>query len=389
MVSPPAGFAIVTSLLFVGIATLANAREQAGFAGRQHVYIGTYTGPKSQGIYRAELDLASGKLSEPQLAAEATNPSFLNIHPNHRFLYAVSREGDKQGGVLAFAIEPRTGKLTQLGKQAACGLAPCHLVVDRSGKCVLTASYGGGTVSALPIHSDGSLGDAATTIEHKDAAGAAAPRASHAHSIFLDADNRIAVAADLGLDELRLYDVVPEEAKLTPHDPPLVTVKQGSGPRHFTFAPSGKFAYSNMERSSTVIGFSYDPERGVLAELQSLSTLPADFKGSNSTAEIQVHPSGKFLYVSNRGHNSIAVFTVDVATGRLTAAGQQSSEGKTPRNFCIDPTGRFLLAANQESNNIVVFGINPETGKLTPNGSSVEVSAPVCIKFVPIPNHAR
>ncbi len=310
------------------------------------------------------------------------NPSFLNISPDNKFLYAVNKEGDKQGGVLAFAIDGPSGKLTRLGGQAACGDAPCYLAVDRSGKCVLAASYSSGTVAALAIGADGSLADADGLIQQTDV-GAKEPRGPHAHSINVDRDNRIVVAADAGVDKLFLYRLDPEHAKLTPHEPPFVPVKHGGGPRHFAFHPSGKFAYTNLETTSEVIAFAYDPAKGMLSELESFSTLPTDTPG-NSTAEIQVHPSGRFVYVSNRGHNSIALFAIDPATGRLTPLGHQSSGGKVPRNFCIDPSGQFLLAANQASDNVVVFRIDAQSGKLTPTGQSVEVGAPVCVKFVPV-----
>jgi 6-phosphogluconolactonase len=350
---------------------------------RQHVYIGTYAGPKSQGIYHAELDLATGRLTQPELAAQLANCSFLNVDPSGARLFAVSDEGKKEGGVLAYAIDGPTGKLTRLGEQAACGSGPCHLVVDRSGRCVLVASYGTGTVAALAIHSDGSLANATSVIQHEDT-GSPKPRSPHAHSINVDAANRIAVAADLGLDQLRLYRLDPEHAQLTPHDPPFVAVKSGSGPRHFAFHPGGKFAYSNMETTSEVIAFVYDESHGTLRERQTLSTLPTHFQGNNSTAEIQVHPSGRFVYVSNRGHDSIAMFSVDPQSGQLTALGHQSTEGKIPRNFGIDPTGQYLLAANQGSNNIVVFRIDGQSGRLTPTGQTIEVGMPVCVKFVPI-----
>ena len=367
---------LAVALVAGSLASHAPAAE----AGKLHVYFGTYTGPKSQGVYHAVLDLASGKLSAPELAAEAVNPSFLNISPDGKFLYAVNKEGDKQGGVLAFAIDRASGKLTKLGQQGACGDAPCYVAVDRSGKCLLAASYTSGTVAALPIHADGSVGDAAELLQQTDV-GAAKPRSPHAHSINVDADNRIVVAADAGVDKLFLYRLDPATAKLTPHDPPFVSVRQGGGPRHFAFHPNGKFAYTNLETTSEVIALAYDPAKGLLTELETYSTLPGEVPG-NSTAECQVHPSGKFVYVSNRGHNSIAMFAVDPQTGRLAPLGHQSTLGKIPRNFCIDPSGQFLLAANQATDNVVVFRIDPQSGKLTPTGQSVEMGAPVCVKFV-------
>ncbi len=371
---------------FCGAVLVASAvsveRAAAADNGKLHVYFGTYTGAKSQGVYHAILDRASGKLSEPELAAEATNPSFLNVSPDGKFLYVVNKEGDKQGGVLAFAIDGRSGKLTPLGKQAACGDAPCYVATDRTGKSLLVASYSSGTVAALPIHSDGSLGDAPALLQQTDV-GAEKPRSPHAHSINVDRDNRLVVAADAGVDKLFLYNLDPASAKLTPHDPPFVAVRQGGGPRHFAFHPNGKFAYTNLETTSEVIALAYDPAKGMLKELESFSTLPMEVPG-NSTAEIQVHPNGRFVYVSNRGHNSIAIFGIDPETGRLTPQGHQSTVGKIPRNFGIDPSGQFLLAANQASDNVVVFRIDPQSGKLTPTGQTIELGAPVCVKYVPV-----
>jgi 6-phosphogluconolactonase len=369
-------------LAIVSFAERAAAEEPTAPAGKHHVYFGTYTGAKSKGIYHAIFDRATGKLSEAELAGEAVNPSFLNISPDGKFLYAVNKEGDKQGGVLAFAIDGKSGKLTRVGEQAACGDAPCYLAVDRSGKCVLAASYSSGTVAALAIRGDGSLSDAAGLVQQTET-GVDKPRSPHAHSINVDLNNRIAVAADAGIDRLFLYDLDPAAAKLTPHDPPFVATRHATGPRHFAFHPGGKLAYSNMETTSEITAFAYDGAKGTLTELQTLSTLPEPVQG-NSTAEIQVHPSGKFAYVSNRGHDSIAMFSIDPETGRMTALGHQPSGGKVPRNFGIDLCGGYLLAANQATDNVVVFRIDAQTGKLTPTGQSIEVGAPVCVKFVPV-----
>lgn len=360
-------------------ALLSAVVGQGAEPGKQHVYIGTYTGAKSKGIYRAEFDPATGKLSPAELAAEIPSPSFLNIHPNGQFLYAADAEGSPKGGVAAFAIDRSTGQLTRLGRTAACGSGPCYVAVDHAGKSVLAASYGTGTVAALAIRGDGSVADAAEVIQQRDPGSAAQP---HAHSINVDANNRFAVCADLGLNQLLVYRLDAEQAKLTPNDPPFTRVKPGSGPRHFAFHPSGKLAYSNMEHTSQVIALAYDPAKGTLAELQTLSTLPADFQGNNSTAEIQVHPNGRFVYVSNRGHDSIAMFAIAADTGHMTALGHQVTGGKTPRNFRIDLSGKYLLAANQGSDSVVVFRLDGESGKLTPTGEKIEVGAPVCLKFV-------
>jgi 6-phosphogluconolactonase len=352
-------------------------------------YIGTYTQKESKGIYRFQFDPATGNLTGRTLAAEAKDPSFLAIDPNHRFLYAVNEmddfEGKKSGGVSAFAIDPATGDLRSLNQQPSGGAGPCHLVVDRAGKHVLVANYGSGSVSVLLIESDGRLGKATAFMQHHGSGpNPQRQQGPHAHCIDLDAANRFAVVADLGLDKVFVYRFDPTKGTLTANDPPWVSVAPGAGPRHFAFHPNGKNGYVINEIASTITAFRYDGQRGVLQSLQTVSTLPKEFHGNNSTAEIQVHPSGKFLYGSNRGHNSIAIFTSDPASGRLGYVGEQSDQIKTPRNFVIDPTGRYLLVANQDSDSIVVFRIDAQTGQLQPTGNKVEVPIPVCIEMMPM-----
>ncbi|MEX2114702.1 MAG: lactonase family protein [Pirellulales bacterium] len=353
------------------------------------VYIGTYSGEKSQGIYVAELDLATGKLSQPKLAAEVKNASFLAVHPSKKFLYAVSEisdlDGKRTGGVSGFAVEPDSGKLTLLNQQSSEGAGPCHLIVDKSGRTVLVANYGGGSVAALPIDGEGKLSPAATAIQHQGSSvNKARQEGPHAHSINVDPANRFAVAADLGLDKVLVYRLDPATSKLTPNLPPSASVAPGSGPRHFAFHPNAKFAYVINEILCTVTAFQYDPELGLLTEVQTITTLPngESVKPEYSTAEVQVHPSGKFLYGSNRGHDSITVFAIDPKTGKLTFVENESTQGKTPRGFGIDPTGNYLLAGNQGSDTFVVFRIDPKTGQLDPTGQKFELGAPVCFKFL-------
>lgn len=355
-------------------------------SGQFLVYIGTYTDTKSRGIYAFRLDAVKGELSPIGLVAEAESPSFLAIHPNRRFLFAVNESFAKanSGGVSAFEIDTQGGKLTLLNQEPSGGSGPCHLVVDKSGRNVLVANYGGGSVAVLPVDANGRLGKASSFIQHQGSSvDPRRQKGPHAHSINLDTANRFAAAADLGLDKVLIYRFDPAKGTLTPNDPPSVSVAPGAGPRHFAFHPSDRYAYVINEMHSTVTAFAYDASRGVLKELQTISTLPEKVEG-NSTAEVQVHPSGKFLYGSNRGHNSIVVFAINRKTGRLTLVEHEPTQGKTPRNFGIDPTGSYLLAANQESDNVAVFRIDPKSGKLTATGQVVEVPKPVCVKFLPL-----
>lgn len=349
------------------------------------VYFGTYTGPKSKGIYLSRLDLASGKLSAPILAGETEQPSFLALHPNRRFLYAVNEAGGGRQGtgqVTAFAVGA-DGRLSLLNHQPSQGSSPCHLVVDRLGQNVLLANYGGGSVAAFPVMAAGRLGKSTGFVQHSGSStNPQRQKQPHAHSINLDAANRFAVAADLGVDKLLVYRFDAAKGTLLPNEPPSASVKAGSGPRHFAFHPDGRHGYVINELASTVTAFKYDAERGVLKEVQTLSTLPKDFSGTSYTAEVQVHPSGKFLYGSNRGHDSIAVFAIE-AGGTLRYVENMPTGGSTPRNFGISPDGRYLLAANQKSDNVVVFRVDPKSGRLTSTGSTLEVPSPVCVKFLP------
>jgi 6-phosphogluconolactonase len=377
----------IASLLLVAVSwpTSAAQADQAKQGGSAWVFIGTYTGGKSQGIYRAAIDLATGKLSDLELAAKIKDPSFLAIHPSGKFLYSVGEVGTfagKPGGVLsAFALDPTSGELKLLNQQSSRGAGPCHLVVDRDEKNVLVANYGGGSVAVLPIEADGRLREASDFVQH--AGKSVNPRRQerpHAHSINVDPSGRFAMVADLGLDQVLVYKFDSQTGKLAPNDPPHVSVSPGAGPRHFAFHPSGRYAYVINEISSTVTAFRYDGEKGTLVGLHTISTLPGEHQG-NSTAEVVVHPSGKFLYGSNRGHDSLAIFRIDEATGRLTPVGHQPTGGKTPRNFAIDPTGQWVLAENQSSDTIAVFKVDPETGKLTPTGQKLDVPSPVCVRF--------
>ncbi len=336
------------------------------------VYLGTYTGKESKGIYQCELDLKDGSLSQASLAGEASSPSFLAIHPTKKFLYAVNESDAK---ISAFAIESATGKLTFLNSQPSQGAAPCHLIVDQTGKHVLAANYTGGSCLAIPIEADGKLSSTSSFQQHEG------PK-KHGHSIHLDRANRFALCCDLGLDKVIIYAFDANKGSLTPHG--AFDAPKGAGPRHFAWSPDGKRAYINGETDLTVLVCEYDADKGSLTQKQVLSTLPKEVvRKGGSTAETVVHPSGKFVYVSNRDpYNSIAIFSVDPKTGELTAVGHQSKGVKTPRNFAIEPTGKFMLVANQSGGNVSVFRIDPETGLLTPTESSVKVDSPVCVRFM-------
>ena len=354
---------------------------------RQLVYLGTYTrGGESEGIYVCELDLRKGTLAHLRLAAKSKNPSFLALHPSGRFLYSVSEiadfEGKKTGAVSSFALDPKSGALKFLNKKPSGGGGPCHLVVDHGGKNVLVANYGGGSVNVLGVGADGLLADPTGFVQHKGSSvNPRRQKGPHAHSINLDGKGAYAFAADLGLDKILVYRFNPVAGTLTPNKVPSASVSPGGGPRHFAFHPGGKFAYVINEMASTVTAFSYEAKTGNLSEIQTVTTLPSGFSGNSSTAEVQVSPDGKLLFGSNRGHDSIAIFSIDSASGRLTARGHQATGGKTPRNFGVDPTGRFLLAANQNSDTVVVFRIGP--AGLTPTGNVLNVPRPVCVKFLP------
>lgn len=364
------------------------AGEKSAKSTKQRVYFGTYTRGKDQGIFVAELDLKTGKVSKPRPAGAADGPSFLAIHPTQKFLYAVAQidgaDGKKTGGVVAFSVN-KDGSLTKLNEQDSQGAGPCHLTVDKAGKNVLVANYGGGTVAVLPIDSDGKLKPASSTGDHKGT-GTLGPnqRGPHAHSINLDAGNRYAFAADLGLDQILVYKFDAEKGKITPNTPHAAKVARGAGPRHFAFHPSGKFAYVINEIGNTMTAFSYDAEKGKLTEIQTISTLPKNFEGKSYTAEVVVHPSGKFVYGSNRGHDSLVIYKVDPKTGKLTVVGHEPTQGKFPRNFAIDPTGSILFAENQNTNNIVLFRVDGKTGKLKPTGQVIPLPSPVCVRFIPL-----
>ncbi len=388
---PRAASMSLTSILFTSVAMTglftASVAPASAAEGRERVYFGTYGDGPTAGVYVAELDLATGAVSEPHLAGRAVNASFVALAPDHRHLYAVaevsSLGGRRTGGIVAFAVAPETGALRAINEQSSHGAGPCHLVVDKAGKNVLVADYEGGAVAVLPIDAHGALRPASSVMQHHGhGVNRERQEAAHAHSVNLDAANHFAFVCDLGVDKIFVYRFDPQAGKLSPNQPPAVKVADGAGPRHFAFDPTGRFAYAIDELDSTITAFWYDADNGTLSRVQTVSTLPKDFHGVNTASEVAVHPSGKYVYGANRGHDSIAIFTVDAASGKLTPDGHESTQGKTPRNFAIDPTGSFLLAANQDSNSVVVFRIDASNGRLRPTGQKLRMKGPVCVRYV-------
>jgi 6-phosphogluconolactonase len=362
-----------------GYVTAAGAVGQLAAADKEAlVFVGTYTRGDSKGIYSYRFNPASGKLTEIGLAAEIPNPSFIYVTPNGQRLYAVGEA--RQGMLTGFKIDRASGKLTQINQQVSGGDGPCHLNADPSGKLMVVVHYGSGSTAAFPIKADGSVGERTALVQHKGSS--ADPRRQsgpHAHSVNFSKNGKYAVIADLGLDQYIVYAVDATKGTLAEHS--VTKVKPGSGPRHFSFHPNYKFAYGDYELTGEVGAFQWDDAAGKLTHIQTLSTLPADYTGPKSCAEILVHPTGKFVYVSNRGHDSIAMYST-AADGKLTFLGTAPTEGKTPRNFRIDPSGAWLIAANQDGGNMVVFKVDQTTGKLTSTGEQVKVPFPVSIKFV-------
>jgi 6-phosphogluconolactonase len=375
---------IMLSLLSLMPAMAAVAQETPPTEWR--VYIGTYTGGPSEGIYQLRLNAETGEIENLGLAGAVDNPSFLALHPSLPVIYSVGQVLDtddvRKGMVCAFAIEPDDGALTPLNRQSTAGEGPCHVAVDRAGRNVLVANYSGGSIAALPLEEDGRLREAASVIQHEGSSvHPQRQQQAYAHAVTLDAAGRFVFAADLGIDKIMIYRFDETQGLLEANAPPFAALAPGAGPRHFTFHPNGRFAYVVNELDNTVTAFGYDPAKGRLEAIQTIGTLPEEFKEENTTAEIRVHPSGRFLYASNRGHDSIACFAIDVENGRMTALGQSSTLGKTPRNFNLTPDGRFLLAANQQTGNVVVFRIDPGQGTLEATGYQVAVPAPVCVLF--------
>jgi len=401
------------SCLIAFLAAFALTLPAAAQSNDYFVYFGTYTGfkyvhhsktwgvgeSKSKGVYVSRFNASTGQLSEPQLAAEVVNPSFLTISPDNRYLYAISEDPlsigpplDHSSYVSAYAIDSATGTLRFLNSVPASGTSTCYISIDKTGRYVMLANFGSGSVSVIHVKDDGSLGELASFIQ--DVGHSVDPSIQtepHTHLIGVSPDNRYVIVSDLGLDQVLIFHFDEKTGMLSPAGPPSATVYPGGGPRHFTFDPAGKFGYQLSEMSGNVDVFAWDPIKGSLTEVQRVHTVPHNFFGGNHSAEIEVHPSGKFLYESNRrtqgenirGPDTIGVFAIDQKNGTLSRVEEVLSGGVMPRSFALDPTGNFLLSAHQLSNNIVVFKVDSSTGRLTKTGNEVQVDTPVCIKFVP------
>ena len=370
----------------IGLIGASVSRTHAWTNQSRALYVGTYTASgKSDGIYLYRMDTGTGALTRVN-SFKSINPSFLTIDRSKRYLYAVNEvdqyAGKAGGGVSAFEIDPATGNLRLLNEQATQGADPCYLTIDRRGKTLLVANYTGGSVTTLPVRSDGTLGMAKEVKQHEGSSIKEQQKGPHAHCIILDSAERYALAADLGIDKVMIYRFDPTTGKLIAGKQSSADLQQGAGPRHLTLHPNGKYLYVINELDSTMTVFKYNGKNGTLEQVETVSTLPGDFSGVSYCADVHVSPSGKFLYGSNRGHNSIVVFEIDGGTGKLKQLEHVSTEGNWPRNFVIDPAGRFLLVANQRSDNVVTFAIDPQTGRLKPTGQVTEIPVPVCLKFL-------
>jgi 6-phosphogluconolactonase len=374
-------FLSTTALGMIGI----GIHGRSSGADERFAYIGTYTNAgHSEGIYRLFLDTATGSMRIDGVAAKSADPSFLALHPNGRVLYAVNElekfGGKPTGAVSAFAIAQGSGALTPLNQVPSHGKAPCYVSVDRTGHTVLVANYVSGTIATFTVRQDGGLGDARTIVQHEGKGpNAERQEGPHAHCIITDPGNRYVIAADLGVDGVLIYKFNEKTGSISTVANGVAT-NPGAGPRHLAFHPTGRFLYVINELDSTLVVYKYDGERGALDQVQVTAASPGG-TAKNFPADLHVSPSGRFLYGSNRGDNTIAVFAIDASSGQLTAMQQVSTAGDWPRNFAFDPTERFLLVANQRSDSILSFQVDAESGRLTPTGEKIEVASPVCIRF--------
>jgi len=344
------------------------------------LFIGTYTNSGSKGIYAVSFDPATGRFDAPQVAAETTSPTYLAFSPDQRHLYAVS---ESAGMAVGFAVSADRTQLTPLDdRQPAAGKAPCHLMTDRTGRVLFVSNYHTGTVGSIPIAPDGRLRAPATLIQHTGSSVDPDRQTSpHAHSVTVSPDNRFVFACDLGTDKIYIYKIDLATATLQPHDPAFVSTPAGVGPRHFAFSPDGAHAFMISEMGGTLTSYRYDAERGTLHPLDTQSTLSAEFPGKNKSAAVRVHPNGRFVYGSNRGPDTIAVFRFEEGTGRLSLVEIVPCGGPNPRDFALSPDGRWLIVAHQDAGTLKAFRVDSETGRLTATDAVAQVPAPVCVLF--------
>lgn len=371
---------LFTFFILVGPFAIA---QQSG--SKEVLYVGTFSDRGSQGIYVFQFDRAQGKLTELQTVTGKESPSFLEVHPNGEYLYAVYREGmtdeDKNGTVAAYRIDRSTGKLTMINEQSSEGSGPCHVSLDPQGKLAYVSNYGGGNLAVFPVHQDGSLGKASDVVQHQG--GSVNPdrqQAPHMHSIIPAQNGKFIYASDLGIDKIMVYEVDHQKGKLSAAKSPFVENTPGAGPRHFALHPNGNFAFSAEELSSTIASFRVDQATGALSQVDRVNMLPENFTGNNSAADIHVSPDGRFVYASNRGHDSLVIYSIDPASGKLTFVGHEDTRGGHPRNFCIDHQGAYVFVANRDGDHVVVFKRDANTGKLTYTGEEARVPAAVCIQ---------
>lgn len=355
------------------------------------MFVGTYTrGGGSKGIYVYRMDSESGGMTQVQVEEGISNPSFVTVHPNQKYLYSIAEVAESSGvpggAIVAYEIDRSSGKLNRINQQSTGGPGPCHVSIDATGKFAVVANYGGGSVCMLPLNEDGSVGPSSHFIQHYGGTKVNPSRQdkAHAHSANLSPDNRFALINDLGLDQIRVYEMDLDEGKLKFNEDSSVDSVPGAGPRHFDYHPNGRWAYAINELGCTVTAYKFDAASGKLTEINTLSTLPEGYEGENTTADIHVSPDGRFVYGSNRGHNTLAIFRINESNGSIKFIGDQSTGGKTPRNFAIHPDGKYLYAANQDSDSIIQFEVDLTTGELTPIGREIRCPMPVCLKFMPL-----
>jgi len=374
----------------LGMVALPFAAQAVGAAKKDQtylVYIGTFAQPDAESIFLYRLNASTGALTRVGATKAGANPTYLTMDPQQRFLYTVNEtneyQGGKSGSVRAYSIDKKTGSLTLLNEQSSFGPGPCYISLDHTNKEVLVANYAGGSICSLPVQANGQLGAPATTVQHTGSGPHKNQNVPHAHCFLADPGNKFGLAVDLGIDKVLAYPLDPATGKFSTAATTAFTTAPGAGPRHLTFHTNKRWAYLINELNSTVTALAYDAAKGTFVELQTLSALPAGYTGESYCADIHVSPNGKFLYGSNRGHNTIVVYAIDQKSGKLTLVQHADTQGKYPRNFTLDPSGRIALVGNQNTNNITTYRVDSQTGKLTPTGVNIELQAPVCLKVIP------